>query len=105
MDRPPPRAVGPQEGAVDVEENELHDTKIGGPAVRRTGGRCRGAACCAPPRPTLIVWTALRAAPPPGNPATASPPLYRPTGRRTRRPRATVPNALRARLPTTPRRP
>jgi len=25
MDRPPARAVGPEQGAVDVEEDELHD--------------------------------------------------------------------------------
>src|SRR5207249_5601928 len=65
-------AVGPQERAIDVEQDELHETKIGARTVGRTGGRA-GQAVSVSPRPP--------AAPPPGSPATAWRPAYPRTGR------------------------
>src|SRR5256884_9933021 len=38
LNRPPARAVGPEQGAVDVEEDELHAGKIGG-QLREASGR------------------------------------------------------------------
>ena len=38
LNRPPARAVGPEQGAVDVEEDELHAGKIGG-QLREVSGR------------------------------------------------------------------
>src|SRR2546429_510658 len=38
VNRPPTGAVGPEQGAVDVEEDELHAGKIGG-QLREVSGR------------------------------------------------------------------